>query len=91
MDCDDIDIRLISATALKISENRWEQLLIMLYQNGYIEGLTVTKAMNETKYHIVEPIKPVITLKGLEYLEENSMMNKAKATIKDIKDMTPFV
>jgi hypothetical protein len=37
----------------------------------------------------VEPIRPRITLKGMEYLEENGMMNKVGKFLKGIKEMTP--
>lgn len=90
MDCDDVDIRTINHTVLKISETRWEQILIMLYQNGYIDGIKVVKSVCDCKCHITEPIKPVITLKGLEYLEENSLMKKVKNTIKDVMDIVPM-
>lgn len=78
LDYEETDITPISAVKLKITEQRWEQLLIMLYNEGYINGIVVSKVVGENKYHIVEPIQPNITLKGLEYLEENSMMHKAK-------------
>ena len=37
--------------------------------------------------HIVEPIRPRITLKGMEYLSENSMMAKAKEVLKMVGDI----
>lgn len=87
LDYSETDLRCINATALKITEERWEQLMIMLYQNGYIDGITICKSVNDYKYHIVEPIKPVITLKGLEYLADNTMMKKASRYIQDIKNI----
>ena len=33
----------------------------------------------------------VITPKGIEYLFENSLLEKAKKTLKDAKEMIPFI
>ncbi|MEG0585127.1 MAG: YjcQ family protein [Christensenellaceae bacterium] len=35
--------------------------------------------------------EPKITLKGLEYLHENSMMQKIMRAAKGIKDTIPFI
>ena len=72
----------ISADYLKISFNRWEQLLIMMQDEGYIKGLVIAKAIEDKYRHIVEPIQPEITIKGLEYLESNSFMAKAKELLR---------
>jgi len=70
--------RTISAEQLGISFNRWEQLLIMMQDEGYIKGLVIARALGDKFRHIAEPIRPEITVKGLEYLAENSFMAKAK-------------
>lgn len=75
-------VALISAETMGISYNRWEQLLIMMQDEGYIKGLVVTKALEDRFRHITEPIFPEITVKGLEYLAENSFMAKAKQALK---------
>lgn len=75
-------IKTISAETLGIPFNRWEQLLIMMQDEGYIKGLVINKSLEDTYSHIVEPIKPQITIKGLEYLAENSFMSKAKELLK---------
>ena len=41
--------------------------------------------------HIEPPMHPKITLKGLEYLQENSMMKKAAAFAKGLKDAIDIV
>lgn len=86
---DEISMEVISASALGISEAKWEQLLIELQINGYIRGLVYTQNLGDAFPHIVEPIRPRITLKGMEYLEENGMMNKVGKFLKGIKEMTP--
>ena len=58
---------------------------------GIITGITVEQSLSDYSPRIVEPIKPRITLKGLEYLQENSMMKKAYRLAKGIKETTPFI
>lgn len=86
---DEINMAVISASALGISEAKLEQILIELQINGYIRGLVYTQNLGDAFPHIVEPIHPRITLKGMEYLEENGMMKKAGKLLKGIKEMTP--
>lgn len=86
MDCEETDISAISHERLGITRERWEQILILLQKNGYIEGIVSTKTLSDDKAHIVEPIKPTITLRGLEYLSENSLLKKAGNMLKGIVD-----
>lgn len=79
----------ISAGRKGVSYPRWEQVLIMLQDAGYIQGIVCTKAIENDKMHICEPIQPVITLKGLEYLSENTLMKKAANLMRGIKDTVP--
>ena len=82
LDAEEFDDEAISAEKLKITQERWEQLLIMMQDEGYINGLVITKTLSDTKRHIAEPIQPEITLKGLEYLADNRMMRKAADLLK---------
>lgn len=76
------DIETISAERMNISFERWEQLLILMQDDGYIKGLVLSSGLSSTYRHITEPIRPQITIKGLEYLAENSLMEKAKEALK---------
>lgn len=87
LDADEFDPTGIGAERLKISEERLESLLIMLQDDGYIRGLVIRQVLGETRRHIIEPICPEITLKGLEYLSDNSMMKKAAALLKGAVDL----
>lgn len=86
---ENFDDATISADTLKIAYTDWEQLLIELQRNGYIDGVVYTKTMSDKFPHIVEPVYPRITLKGMEYLSENSFMKKAAATLRGIKEIIP--
>ena len=72
----------ISAEYLKISYEKWEQLLILMQDEGYIKGLIISQSLKNMYRHISEPIQPCITIKGLEYLAENSFMAKAKEALR---------
>ncbi len=76
------DYRSISPEAMGISFTTWEQLMIELQANGYIRGLVYTKTLSDKFPHIIEPIEVQITLRGMEYLEDNSMMAKAKEALR---------
>lgn len=86
MDFDEFDRTSISADVLGISQNRWEALLIMLQDEGYIEGVSYLRSSNMRGVKLIN-IK--ITLKGLEYLEENSFMKKASNLAKGISGLIP--
>lgn len=87
LDCELTDLEPISAFRLGISRERWEQLLIMMQDEGYIKGLVLGKSLSDDKRHISQPIEPEITIKGLEYLAENSFMKKAARMVKGAADI----
>lgn len=89
LDCEETNIEAISADRLGISRTRWEQILIMLDDEKYIKGIVSAKSIANSKRHICEPIEPEITLKGLEYLADNTLMKKAANMAKGIKDIVP--
>lgn len=87
MDTEEFNPKLISFERLGISEAKWSRLLKMLFDDGYIKGVEISQFIGETYPHVdgVENIE--ITLKGLEYLEENSLMKKASNIAKGIVDI----
>lgn len=62
LDYDEPDMSQISSSALGLSANRWLALLRLLKDAGYIE---------------VFGHRTRITLRGLEYLQQNSLMQRA--------------
>ena len=81
-----LDLYDLSPGCLGVSQKRRDHLLLMMQEDGYITGIQVIRAIGMEDIRL-DTIR--ITLKGLEYLEENSMMKKACRMLKDIKDMTP--
>ena len=84
-----IDVDKISHEQFGISFLRWEALLRMIQEEGYIEGLVYEQTMSDSSPHIVTPIRPKITIRGLGYLEENSFMKKAAEALKTVKEIVP--
>lgn len=79
------DMTPIKAESLGLTEERWKSLMLMLHKEGYIEGLSYKQYVGEESVMRVEKVK--ITLKGLEYLEENSLMQKIKNAAMDVVDI----
>ncbi len=90
MDFEDFDSEVFTAERFGTNPNRFQALLIQLQRAGYIEGLDIVQYIRQPE-HIELPMHPKITLKGLEYLQENSMMKKAAAIAKGIKDAVDIV
>lgn len=76
MDDDMADAGQISHDRLGISRNRWEDIILMLYKNGYIEGVLISQALGQKRARF-QFDKLKITLQGLQFLEENSLIKKA--------------
>ena len=70
---------------LNISRRRLVLLLEQLKLNGYITGILIPLNFNdEVTFHNIR-----LTLKGLDYLENNSSMKKAYKLLKEIKGWIP--
>lgn len=83
MDLEEFDRNSISAEALGLSTPKWSRLMAMLLKEGYITGGETWNAM-DCGYPRVALSRPELTLKWLEYLEENSLMKKAADLAKGI-------
>lgn len=73
---------------LKESDNRINKIIESLVEDGYLTGIKISKSKTG---NIVMFINPRLTIKGMEFLQENSTMQKIKNGLKDIKDVTPFI
>lgn len=88
-DLDDFSLDDISAARLNISENRRMALLKMLLDSGYVKGFSIEEDIMGA--YLLSKGRPRITLKGLEYLNENSLMKKAYKLAKGIKETIPGI
>jgi len=84
-----VDESLINYRFLKISERRWARYIEMMLDMELIKGAAV-KTYNDGGLAVIfTDVR--ITLKGLEYLTENSVMQKIYKTMKNIKEAVPFI
>lgn len=87
LDSEKADVSRFDHAALGISEERWNHYMEMMVDCGYVKGVSIQRnVLGET---VCECDEIRITLKGLEYLQENSMMRKVYNTLKGIKDIVP--
>ena len=87
MDLENVDTERISSTNLGISQQRWDKYMEMLLDAGYIKGVSIKKYTDGEMRVDIESIR--ITLKGLEYLSENSIMQRMYNATKGITNLIP--
>lgn len=84
LDIESFELESISAEKLGISKVRWTKYIQMLVEAEYLAGIEIRDTI--TGIDILEE-NPHITLKGLEYLAENSIMQRMYKATKGIKDL----
>lgn len=87
MDLEKMNTELISAKHLGVSEYRWQRYIEMMKDVGYIKGVDIKHYMTGGTDVNIDGIQ--ITLKGLEYLQENSVMRRIYNAAKGIKVVIP--
>lgn len=87
MDFEEFDERLISPERLGITKERRDKLLIQMQKEGYISGISVVQYVNLASPSVDIPNSISITIKGLEYLAENSLMTKAANLAKGVAEI----
>ena len=81
------DENVISYETLNINQRYWCDILESIYEEGYIKGIVISKMLNNVASVRIDQIK--ITQKGIGFLEENSLMHKAKEFLKTVKEIIP--
>lgn len=71
-----------------VPETYWTAVWLEMVDRGLVKG--VVKAPYDNEIHVVL-VSPRVTLEGVEFMNENSMMAKAKDFLKDAKSMLPFI
>lgn len=77
-----------SADALGINERYWTAIVADLSNRGYIRGVVV---VHKPSGDVVQVVNPSVTIEGVEFMMENSMMQKALDFVKEAKSAIPFV
>ncbi len=85
MDYPQFDVSQMSHEKLGISQERWCRYIEMMLDAGYIKGIRVYRDCTEE--YCIENDGIRITLKGLEYLSENTIMQRMYKTAMGIKDI----
>lgn len=89
---EDIDPELIKPDGkfCEINERYWTYIMIHMLHDGYVEGFSITRTYGAEC--IINNLGCIqITPSGIDYLCNNSLFEKAKAFLKDVKEITPFI
>lgn len=87
MDLEEADMQRISPENLKVSQERWNKYIEMLADAGYIKGVSLKRYADGGLVVNIDEIR--ITLKGLEYLSENTIMQRMYKAAKGFTDLIP--
>lgn len=79
----------LRAEYFRIPANYWRYILTSLHKEGLVDGIQFVKTKDGVVLSDMRDI--MIQPKGIEYLFENTMLQKAKSTLKDFKDIVPFI
>ena len=74
--------QLVSPQKLNVPEDKWLDVLQTLQDEGYVSGAKISKDIIGNQYVNIQNLR--ITLKGAEYLNENSTMRKIAKTATDV-------
>ena len=87
MDLPEFDLNEIGPDKMGVSQERWSRYLEMMMDVGYIKGVRMRRnILGQTE---IDSADIRITLKGLEYLQENHIMQKLYRAAKGIVDLVP--
>lgn len=82
--CLDASIDSLNANTLGISDHQFYQTMKMLSDDGYVKDVRFRNVLNHPRnWHI--------NSQGIQYLEENSLMQKAYKVAKEARDWLPLI
>lgn len=84
---DEFDDENFTAEHFGLAGRQWALTLERMTDDGHVKGVEVRRSVDG--YVVVHLAQPRITSKGLEYLEENSLMRKAARLAKGIAEILP--
>lgn len=79
MSSDILDVSRLEAKHYGVTENKRNAILKYLFDLGLIEGLEFSMYVGDTKPEVTDLKSLRITLKGLEFLEENKQIEKSSS------------
>lgn len=81
------DLQAISTARLKIPEGHLLDILSDLLDEGYVKGFKILETKTGRCILSLEDIG--ITMRGIEYLQDNSKMKKVHEALKEVRDWVP--
>lgn len=82
------DMSKYSHDALGIPETYWAHIMLELIDHGFVKGFVVMRSYNPA---VITPSDPSVTMEGVAFAQENTMMAKAKQLLIDAKAAIPFI
>lgn len=77
------------AEAMAIPQSYWNNIVEQMMEHNFISGVECTHVFGgET---IIDPVNPAVTMEGVQFARENTMMAKAKKFLQDTKAAVPFI
>jgi len=77
------NMAVLDADFFGIENEYWQYIIKNLFTDGYIEGVI------QLDGGVMPRTDLCVTPKGIQYLEENSLFQKIKGTVKDIAEIIP--
>ena len=74
--------------ALGIPYPYWFRIVSELVGNGYLGGVEMRQSKMGA---VISTSDPYVTMQGVAFMEENSMMSKALAFLREIKSTVPMI
>ena len=90
--CEELDVKMImhDSSYINIGESYWCYIIEHLLKDGYIEGVGIKTGFDGFVY-ISNLNKIMITPLGIEFLKDESKVQKVKNFLKEINAMIPKI
>lgn len=81
------NMQMFDADALGVNERYWAVIMQELMERGYVAGFVTKQLGKDVK---IIPKNPSVTMEGVEFILDNSMMKKAMDFIREARDFIPL-
>ncbi|ERJ83182.1 YjcQ protein [Peptostreptococcaceae bacterium oral taxon 113 str. W5053] len=85
------DYLIANGKLFNINSNYWRFIIYNLHKDGLIDGISLVYTWGDKYPHINDLTNIGITPKGIQFLTDNSFIQKSKELLKDVKGIIPFV
>ncbi|WP_027106960.1 YjcQ family protein [Ligilactobacillus ceti] len=84
----EVDRNVFKGSTFGVSDKQFIKTLVYLRRDGIIKSANFDKIRPWERMAFVDSVE--LTVKGFEYLKENSMMRKAYKIFKEFREWAPF-